>query len=224
MTHIPFYYIFGGGIIIAIAVVVYMLFFRHQKININGITIPLSASCIYKGHGFDDHFEEGECSVAIKIAPLCGGTGKVSHMIQKHLKYPTRHVVVEPGSSGIGNHGDEFLWKNKEVYQDQYTIIKKFADDLTMEDLLPLQGPPDCLFVDCEGCLDSFFRTPIGKYTLQNVRIIVNEMDGFVLGKDLDDGLRTLWKNHGFRLVDIGYGCGTECTTEVWAKESYDHE
>lgn len=189
------------------------------------ITYPLVPECLFKGHGFDESFEHGECSVAFQLIPhvknvleIGGGAGKVSRMINQRLADPTRHVVVEPGSEGLGNHGDRSLQKNQMDFKDKYTIVKKFAENLVMDDLVVLQGPPDCLFVDCEGCLEVFFQTEIGKYTLRNARYIVNEMDGFVRGPEVDQQLRHLWKEYGFVLHGIGLGCGITCETEVWKK------
>lgn len=190
------------------------------------VDIPLVAECRYTGHGFDEAFEVGECSVAVEIIPqvknvleIGGGTGKVSHMINSLLKDPTRHVVVEPGSQGLGNHGDEYLRMNRQLFGDKYTIVNKFAEHLTMDDLAVLGGPPDCLFVDCEGCLEVFFATGIGKYVLQNARFIVNEMDGHVRHARLDPNLRKVWTDYGFKLYKKGYGCGEVCITEVWVKK-----
>ena len=61
-------------------------------------------------------------------------------------------------------------------------------------------------------------NTDIGKYVLNNVRFIVNEMDGFVKGPKLDDKLREIWKNNSFKKIGVGYGCGQDCETEVWMK------
>ena len=68
------------------------------------------------------------------------------------------------------------------------------------------------MFVDCEGCLSDFFTTDIGKFLLLNVRYVVNEMDGnnSVITESL--------VKYGFRKLNQGYGCGTACVTEVWAK------
>ena len=82
-----------------------------------------------------------------------------------------------------------------------------------MEDLSVLESPPDCLYSDCEGCLFEFFKTDIGKYVLNNVRFIVNEMDGH------NDELTDLWKQNNFHKISTGYGCGEACDTDVWYKE-----
>ena len=179
--------------------------------------LAISDECKFSGSGFHTEHEIGECSVAVQLIPVVknvveigGGTGKVSHMINQKLKDRTQHVVIEPGSSGKGNHGNYHLWNNKKNFNDKYTIVKKFAEDLLFDDLRIFKHKPDCLFVDCEGCLEKFQNTYIGKYIVENVRYIVNEMDGN------NDNIKQQWKNHGFKKIATGYGCGTNCETEIW--------
>jgi hypothetical protein len=189
----------------------------------------INAKCYFSGSGFGDDHELGECSLAYHVIPKCknvlelgGGAGKVSHVINTLLEDRTQHVVVEPGSSGTGNHGDEHLWKNKEKFGDKYTIVKKFSNDLTAQDLGVLKTDVDCLYVDCEGCLLSFLSdTKIGNHILTKVRYVVNEMDGFVQNKTHDNDLVKLLHKKGFRLVLSGYGCDKRCKTNVWAKKDY---
>ncbi len=147
------------------------------------------------------------------VVEIGGGAGKVSHVINTLLTDRTQHIVVEPGVGGRGNHGDEHLKNNKKKFDDQYTIIKKFANDLVMSDLDVLKNKPQCLYVDCEGCLNSFMSTPVGSYLLKNVEFIVNEMDGH------NDKIRNTCKQNGFELYMIGYGCEKRCKTEVWKKK-----
>lgn len=126
----------------------------------------------------------------------------------------TRHIVVEPGLGGKGNHGDIKLWENKKKFNDKYTIVKKYANDLTMDDLEVLKGHPECLYVDCEGCLKDFCYTKLGKYVLKHVKFIVNEMDGN------NEELRKIWKDNNFNKVGVGYGCGVKCDTEIWERNN----
>ena len=185
--------------------------------------LRLQPECRFSGVGFSKKHEVGECSVAYQIIPLCrnvleigGGTGKVSHAINALLQrrgLGRQHVVVEPGSGGRGNHGDTALYTNRARLKDQYTVVKKFANDLTASDLRALDGGvPDCLYVDCEGCLLSFQKTALGSRVLKSATYVVNEMDGH------NDALRAMWRSYGFRKVAVGYGCGTRCDTEVWKK------
>ena len=179
--------------------------------------------CKFSGSGFNDDFEIGECSIAHQIIKHCnnvieigGGTGKVSHAInsilQKHNK-GSQHIVIEPGVGGTGNHGNEHIYINKKNFNDQYTILKKFANDLTFEDLEILNSKPDCLYVDCEGCLHDFQKTKIGKFILKNVRFIVNEMDGH------NNKIIKQWRKSNFKKIGEGYGCGTNCSTYVMYKK-----
>ena len=195
----------------------------HLKYDENN-KMKIYDQCKYKGDGFDESHELGECSIAVQIIPyvenvleIGGGTGKVSHIINKILKernLEKKHIVVEPGEIGYGNHKD-IIYKNKKKFNDKYTIIKKLCENLTMEDLKLLNFEPDCLYVDCEGCLHEFFKTKIGKYCLNKVRFIVNEQDSFVINKDIKE-LNTLFENNGFKLLAEGYGCGTNCLTDIW--------
>ena len=194
----------------------------------NDNKLKLYEQCNFSGIGFKEDYEKGECSVAIQIIPkvknvleIGGGAGKVSHMINKLLEergLEEKHVVVEPGKDGIGNHNYD-IQQNKEKFKDSYTIVNKYAEDLTMEDLKLLDNSPDCLFVDCEGCLHKFFDTEIGKHCLKSARFVVNEQDSFIIKKDIKDLHQTL-ENSGFTLIANGYGCGTSCLTDVWYKEN----
>lgn len=175
--------------------------------------------CKFSGVGFDVNHEIGECSVAIQVIPLCknvieigGGTGKVSHMINSLLEDKTQHIVVEPGVGGTGNHGDTIIYENKKNFGDKYTIVKKFAENLVYDDIKILKDNPDCLYVDCEGCLFNFQKTEIGKHILKHVRYIINEMDGN------NNEIIQQWKDNNFVKIGTGYGCGTWCNTEIWHK------
>jgi hypothetical protein len=44
-------------------------------------------------------------------------------------------------------------------------------------------------------------------------------MDGFTINKNVDDNLRNMWKENGFKKVGIGYGCGTDCDTDIWFRK-----
>ena len=188
--------------------------------------LKLYDNCKFSGYGFNDNHEFGECSVANQIIPLCenvieigGGTGKVSHMINTLLKDKTQHIVIEPGEGGRGNHGNKKIYINKENFGDKYTIIKKYAENLNYNDLKILKKKPDCLYVDCEGCLYKFQETNIGKYILKNVKYIVNEMDGFIIDKNTNDKIKEQWIKNNFEKIGIGYGCGVRCDTEIWKKK-----
>lgn len=194
-------------------------------------TNMIKNECRFSGSGFGDNHELGECSLAFQVIPHCksvleigGGAGKVSHIINTLLTDPSRHVVVEPGKGGKGNHGDEHLWKNQKSFDDKYTIIKKYANKLVKDDLKVLGDKgPDCLYVDCEGCLLSFLtESTIGKYILRskNLKYVVNEMDGFTSNiPEHDKKLKELLENNGFMVYAKGAGCGVNCDTFVWRKQ-----
>jgi hypothetical protein len=198
-------------------------------------TKVIKDECKFSGSGFNRNHELGECSLAFQVIPYCesvleigGGAGKVSHMINILLKNPLKHVVIEPGKGGRGNHGDEHLWKNQKYFNDKYTIIKKYANDLVTDDLKMLgDNGPECLYVDCEGCLLSFLTdSTIGKTILKSKKLkyIVNEMDGFTSKiPEHDEKLKTLLSNNGFVIHAKGAGCGVKCETLVWKKHESPH-
>jgi hypothetical protein len=192
-------------------------YFIHDENN----KLKIYEECKFKGDGFDESWELGECSVAFQIIPHCknvieigGGAGKVSHIINKLLKernIENLHLVLEPNDDNTMG-GNDNIYKNKKNFKDKYTILEKYANDLTMDDLSILEGPPDCLYSDCEGCLFDFLKTDIGKYVLNNIRFVVNEMDGH------NEELNEIWKQNNFKKIATGYGCGEACDTEIWYK------
>ena len=173
-----------------------------------------------KGNPYD---EFGECSVAVQVVPLCknvieigAGKGKVSHMINKMLSLrglETQHIAIELGPGAF-----KMLNRTRKKFGDKYTPLKKNVNDLTHVDLEVFNEPPDCLFVDCEGCLHKFQTTDIGKSILKSVRFIVNEMDSHHAGK-CNDELRSSWKSMGFNKIADAYGCGAECECDVWFRD-----
>jgi hypothetical protein len=193
--------------------------------------------CFFSGFGFNDNHEVGECSSALQIAKHCknvleigGGTGKVSHVINKELKKTGKeyqHLVVEPYLPDMKDdrlrlvnpglyYEKQDLRKNQRKFNDKYSITHKAAQELVIEDFDVLNGPPDCIISDCEGNLFFFQQTPAGKYALDNARFIINEMDGH------DEYIREQWRKHGFEFIAMGYGCGTNCDTEFWSN-SHEH-
>jgi hypothetical protein len=220
------------SLIIIIVIVLVINCIKFKQIIKEGLTnkhkfktdksgkLILFDKCKFKGKGFSKKHELGECSIAIQVVPLVknvieigGGTGKVSHIINTMLADNTQHIVVEPGVGGNGHHGDFNIYNNKAHFKDKYTIIKKFAENLTHNDFSVLKNKPDCLYVDCEGCLHKFQNTEIGKYVINNARYIVNEMDGN------NKLIIKQWKKHGFVKIGTGYGCGINCSTDIWYKE-----
>jgi hypothetical protein len=189
--------------------------------------------------------ESGECSVAVQFAPyfknvleIGGGAGKVSHVINKILaerNIEDQHVVLEVDPGRL-----HWLEKHKKFFNDKFTILDKSASDLSREDLERLNGPVDCIFADCEGCLLHFGRTKIGEQIINEARFIVNEMDGrrppklfrynddaaeegtaedIESGKQIDDILRGMWQQAGYSILACGTGCGGRWYTEVWYKD-----
>jgi hypothetical protein len=186
-------------------------FITDQKNRLN-----IYEECKFFNNSPNDE-EVGECSVAHQIIPLVknviefgGGSGKVSNTINNLLKDNTQHIVMEPAPRF------SLLMDNRRKLNNKYLALHKNAEDLTYKDLEILKEKPDCLFIDCEGCLLKFLNTDIGKYILNNVRFIVNEMDGN------NEALRKLWSENNFTKIGTGYGCGSQmkCDTEVWFRET----
>lgn len=183
-----------------------------------------------KGNPYD---EFGECSVAIQLIPFCknvieigAGKGKVSHMINKMLSLrglETQHIAIE-----MGNGRFRMLERTKRKYGDKFTPIKKNVMQLVDSDYAVFNEKPDCLFVDCEGCLHEFQTTDIGKNIFKSVRFIVNEMDsspcppGCDIDEELNDELRSSWKSMGFVKIAEGYGCKDKCACDVWFRDRQD--
>ena len=186
--------------------------------------IKIDNTCKFSGEGFGEDHEIGECSISTQLIPLCknvieigGGAGKVSHMINTILKNNNvhyQHIVVEPGERGTGNHGNINIYKNHDTFKDDYIVIKKLATELLISDFNILDDKPDCLYVDCEGCLYDFQNTEVGKYVLEHVTFVINEMDGN------NENIIKQWRDNGFIELITGYGCGIACETKVYIKKT----
>lgn len=186
--------------------------------------LPISDECKSGG-------EAGECSVAETFGPHCrrvleigaGSEGNVSVALQRVLKDPTRHVAVESDKDACDNH--RAMMDKRDL---RHQLVCKSASQLQSSDVSSLGDSPDCIFADCEGCLVEFLDTPFGKEVIQNVKIFSNEMDGFLKGGTPEDNEHdNLLRN---KLCDaklcpyvLAYGCGDECDTEVWRRDTCDH-
>lgn len=159
-------------------------------------------------------YEQGEAEMANIYAGACkrvleigGGKGKVSHYINKNLKDPEKHVVVDSGKW----YGIKEIQKNRIAWDDKYTIINKPISSVTYSELSKTLGNyPDCIISDCEGCSYEYYKK--NPDILKNVDIIINEMDGY------NTELRCLWKDKHFRLHAVGSGADGTTTTEMWVK------
>lgn len=190
-------------LIVLILSILVLIISTESFITDSNNKLQIYDECKYDGIGFGTNHEIGECSIAIQIIPLVdnvleigGGAGKVSHMINSILakrNLETQHVVVEPGIGANGNHGDHDIYANKEKFNDKYTIVKKLCNDLNMNDIKIFDKPPECLYVDCEGCLKECQTTPFFDYVLKNVKYIVNEMDGY------NEIITEQWSSYGFK-------------------------
>lgn len=177
--------------------------------KITGIGIDSS----FEGVG-PDH-EQGEAEMAHKYMSSCknilevgGGSGKISHYLNRNFKNPTAHYVVEPGEWDWANH----LNKNKEKHNDQYYIDTRKIEDIPLEEIENKIGEIDCIVSDCEGCMFNFYKE--NPKVMKKTRLIMNEMDGH------NDELRKLWSTNDYTYLVKGNGCGVNCDSDLWIKGS----
>lgn len=157
--------------------------------------------------GVSDYWKQGECSVVIDIVPYCKNVlefcpdvGKISSFINRNLKDPTKHIVVDIEPSTILH--------NKNTHNDKYTIIQKNPEDLLESDL-DLILPVDCVISNCNKSFLNFLKTNIGKKILKTARIFIS--------KNNNDISNILLK-YDFIHTNTGYGCGINCNTNVYTK------
>lgn len=169
--------------------------------------------------GVSPDWEQGEAEMAHKYMGSCknilevgGGSGKVSHYLNRNLKNPEAHYVVEPSVWDIGNH----LAKNREKHSDKYFLDKRKINDIPLSDIEKKIGPVDCIVSDCEGCMLDFYKHNPRVFTTASK--IMNEMDGH------NQELRSLWSKNGYNYLVKGCGCGgCGCDTDLWVKGSRKH-
>lgn len=172
------------------------------------------------------HNEAGEREIADMFTPpdACvlefgGGAGAVSTIVQRHLKNPRDHVVIQP-VSGKGSEtpmmgGISILLKNKKACKGQYQVIDHVLKKGEGKDLLKLVSKPfDTLVVDCEGCLTGEYDKNPDLF--EHVTMIQVERDDVALNTTRYD---PLFEKLGFKKIFTGKGCGTACATDVWIKK-----
>jgi hypothetical protein len=67
-----------------------------------------------------DRFTAGVCNAVLEFG---GGAGSVSTIVQKHLKTPLNHVVIQPPEGMHYNTGVEQLLKNKAACKLQFQVV-----------------------------------------------------------------------------------------------------
>ena len=170
-------------------------------------------------HGVSPDWEQGEAEMADKYMGSCrnilevgGGSGKVSHYLNRNLKNPQAHYVVEPSVWDIGNH----LAKNREKHNDRYFLDKRKINDIPLSDIEKQIGPIDCIVSDCEGCMLDFYKQNPQVFTTASK--IMNEMDSH------NEELRSMWSKNGYNYLVKGCGCGgCGCDTDLWVKGPMKH-
>lgn len=123
------------------------------------------------------------------VLEMGGSSGTTSLIINKILKDPTKHVLVEPSLDSIPN-----LMKVKTIYNTSFTIVNGFVgrnrseheklwDECKyrkMYDLNELERlinhKFDVLIIDCEGAFYNILKDI--PEILDNVKLIIIELDG----------------------------------------------
>lgn len=182
---------------------------------------PLITDKHLSGLGVDPSFkgvpkdwEQGEAEMAHKYMGSCknilevgGGSGKVSHYLNRNLRNPKAHLVVEPSVWDIGNH----IADNRDSHKDQYLLDKRKITDIPLSEITEKIGPVDCIVSDCEGCMLDFYKK--NPHVFATASKIMNEMDGH------NPELRKMWSDHGYTYLVKGCGCGgCGCDTDLWVR------
>jgi hypothetical protein len=105
--------------------------------------------------------EWGERDVAYKftdpdacVLEFGGGSGSVSLVVQRILKQPSNHVVIQPADSSGMFGGYEQLCENQQSCSAAFTIIDHILQAGEAPQVLDLVSKPfDLIIADCEGCL-----------------------------------------------------------------------
>lgn len=158
--------------------------------------------------------EWGERDVAYKftspdacVLEFGGGAGSVSHVIQRVLKNPSDHVVVQPDDSDAMFGGLAQLRRNKEACKSDYKIIDHVLARGEGQSIRSMVSRPFSLIVaDCEGCLlEEYEKNPD---LFENVKMIQVERD--------DDNIYdSIFKRLNMKKVYSGPHVGS-LNVEVW--------
>lgn len=193
----------------------------RENVIIKDKDIKLNPLCVDTSfEGIQPDGEQGECSVAIEIAPRCenvleigSGSGKVSSFINRNLKDPAKHIVLDRClSTPYTTHNNHII--NKQKHNDKYTSISKLVTDLTILDVRDIL-PINCVISECEICLLTFFNSYIGNQVLNSAKIIVKikERDS-----KYNEKIESILYNNDFVHTNTGYGCGIDCDTNIYTK------
>lgn len=143
------------------------------------------------------HQEENK-SIELILAPHCRsilelGDGHVTSYINKRLKPPGKHVVLDSDKpSGDG-----------------YTVIRKSVKDITEEDLAKFR-PISCVVIYCANCLRDLLRTSIGRNIIKDVRNIIDKSNNTAINQILND--------LDFVVTDTGYGHNSDVNMSIYTK------
>ena len=152
-----------------------------------------------------DRFTSGVCNSVLEFG---GGAGSVSTIVQRHLKKPSNHVVIQPPDGTLGkDSGFAQLVKNKESCGLQFQAVDHIlaaGEGKQIRDMVDQDF--DCLVVDCENCLVEEHRKNPDLF--KSIKRIQVERDD---GGNYDNLFQTL----GFKVIHTGKGCDGNCKTEV---------
>jgi hypothetical protein len=154
-----------------------------------------------------EHFkEQGKCSVAIEIVPLCtnvlefrtGSSDRTSSIINGFMYNRNNHIVIDA--------------KTDKTYPGEYKVIKKGIEQISLEDIIGI-SPIDCLISDCNSCLLGFLRSSLGKSVLDSLKTVIVEIID-----ENNNELEKILTEYDIVHTNTGYGCGISCSTNVYVK------
>jgi hypothetical protein len=170
--------------------------------------------------------EWGERDIAYKftdpdacVLEFGGGSGSVSLVVQRILKHPRNHVVVQPAESSGMFGGYKQLCKNQQSCSVAFTIIDHILQAGEAPHIRTLVSKPfDLIIADCEGCLvDEYNKNPS---LFEHIKMIQVERDDKLVkhkvvgGKDYS----TLFDRLRMHKIFSGLHSNT-LTVEVWVRD-----
>lgn len=161
---------------------IFFIYIVHQYVKLKNFAdhayLPL---CFSDASGGGE--EWGERDVAYKftdpdacVLEFGGGSGSVSLVVQRILKTPHNHVVVQPADSSEMFGGYNKLCENQQSCSAAFTIIDHVLQAGEAPQVFDLVSKPfDLIIADCEGCLvDEYNKNPS---LFEHVKMIQVERD-----------------------------------------------
>ena len=174
-----------------------------------------------------DHVELGERIVDgmftrpdACVLEIGGGSGAASTIIQRKLRDPRNHVVIQPDESNAMYGGLTTLTKNKQSCGSQYHIVDHILKAGEGQEIQMLVSKPfNTLVVDCEGCLvEEYEKNPVLFDHITMIQVERDDLPGMSRPADYE----SLFIKLGFKKIHSGKGCDGNCPTEVWTRRLED--